>query len=232
LPETSAAGQLLEQTEALAREQMMGLHGAMRNVGPMLEPMPGTERRRESVHVRGVEVRPGSRVRLRPKRRADVFDLALDGKTATVETIEQDFEDRIFVAVSVDDDPGRDLGALGKPAHRFFFRAPTRSNRSTPEPHRDATASSSPASATSSSATMASASRWCAAWRASRSPEGVRVIDFGIRGLDLAYALLDGHDAVVIVDAIHRGGPPGTSTLSSRIEQRSRAVRWRWRRTT
>jgi hydrogenase maturation protease len=41
-------------------------------------------------------------------------------------------------------------------------------------------------------------------------PEGVRVVDFGIRGLDLAYALLDGYDAVVIVDAIRRGEPPGT----------------------
>jgi hydrogenase maturation protease len=41
-------------------------------------------------------------------------------------------------------------------------------------------------------------------------PEGVRVVDFGIRGLDLAYSLLDGYSAVVIVDAAPRGGPPGT----------------------
>ena len=43
-----------------------------------------------------------------------------------------------------------------------------------------------------------------------RFPEGVRVVDFGIRGLDLAYALLDGYDAVVLVDAMPRGGQPGT----------------------
>jgi hydrogenase maturation protease len=41
-------------------------------------------------------------------------------------------------------------------------------------------------------------------------PEGVQVVDFGIRGLDLAYALLDGYDAVVLVDAVPRGGRPGT----------------------
>src|ERR1700719_105979 len=41
-------------------------------------------------------------------------------------------------------------------------------------------------------------------------PEGVRVVDFGIRGLDLAYALLDGYEAVVLVDAAPRGGRPGT----------------------
>src|SRR5439155_12622652 len=41
-------------------------------------------------------------------------------------------------------------------------------------------------------------------------PDGVRVVDFGIRGLDLTYALLDGCEAVVLVDATPRGGPPGT----------------------
>jgi hydrogenase maturation protease len=41
-------------------------------------------------------------------------------------------------------------------------------------------------------------------------PEEVRVVDFGIRGLDLAYALLDGYEAVVLVDATLRGGQPGT----------------------
>ncbi|HYV36397.1 MAG TPA: hydrogenase maturation protease [Gemmataceae bacterium] len=39
--------------------------------------------------------------------------------------------------------------------------------------------------------------------------EGVRVVDFGIRGLDLAYALLDGYDAAILVDAVARGGAPG-----------------------
>jgi hydrogenase maturation protease len=38
----------------------------------------------------------------------------------------------------------------------------------------------------------------------------VRVVDFGIRGLDLAYDLLDGYEAVVLVDATPRGGTPGT----------------------
>ncbi len=41
-------------------------------------------------------------------------------------------------------------------------------------------------------------------------PEGVRVVDFGIRGLDLAYALLDPFEAVILVDALPRGGEPGT----------------------
>jgi hydrogenase maturation protease len=44
-------------------------------------------------------------------------------------------------------------------------------------------------------------------------PEGVRVVDFGIRGLDLSYALLDGYEAVILVDATPRGGRPGTLYL-------------------
>jgi hydrogenase maturation protease len=41
-------------------------------------------------------------------------------------------------------------------------------------------------------------------------PEGVRVVDFGIRGLDLTYALLEDYAAVILVDAVARGGRPGT----------------------
>jgi hydrogenase maturation protease len=40
-------------------------------------------------------------------------------------------------------------------------------------------------------------------------PESVSVVDFGIRGLDLAYALLEGYDAAILVDAAPRGGEPG-----------------------
>ncbi len=84
---------------------------------------PGADRRRlECIHVGPAEVRAGDRVRLRPGGRADVMDLALAGKTATVDTIEEDFEGRVYLAVTVDDDPGRDLGALRQPGHRFFFR--------------------------------------------------------------------------------------------------------------
>jgi hydrogenase maturation protease len=41
-------------------------------------------------------------------------------------------------------------------------------------------------------------------------PDNVKVVDFGIRGLDLAYALLDGHDVTIFVDATPHGDEPGT----------------------
>ncbi len=44
-------------------------------------------------------------------------------------------------------------------------------------------------------------------------PDAVKVVDFGIRARDLAYALLDGYDAVVLVDAAARGAAPGTVSV-------------------
>jgi hydrogenase maturation protease len=41
-------------------------------------------------------------------------------------------------------------------------------------------------------------------------PEGVKVEDFGIRGVHLSFELLDGYDALVLVDAMPVGEPPGT----------------------
>jgi hypothetical protein len=78
-------------------------------------------RKLHRVVTRGVEIRTGDHVRLRPLGRGDIFDLALEGKMATVVAIEQDFEDRVHLAVTVDDDPGRHLGREGKIGHRFFF---------------------------------------------------------------------------------------------------------------
>lgn len=75
----------------------------------------------ESVRVGGVELRAGDRVRLKPRPGGDIFDLALAGKEAAIEAIEQDYEERVHLAVTLDDDPGRDLGLARQPGHRFFF---------------------------------------------------------------------------------------------------------------
>ena len=41
-------------------------------------------------------------------------------------------------------------------------------------------------------------------------PADVRVADFGIRGMHVAFEMLDGYDLVLLVDAVSRGGAPGT----------------------
>jgi hypothetical protein len=93
---------LLERTQALGAREVMRLHGAL--------------------PTRTAPLCPGDRVRLAPRGRADVFDLVLQGRSATVASIEEDFEGQAYVTVTIDDDPGRDLGFAGKPGHRFFFR--------------------------------------------------------------------------------------------------------------
>jgi hypothetical protein len=75
----------------------------------------------ECLLVDGVELRTGDRVRLRPRKGGDVLDIALEGKTAAIECIEQDYEGKFHFAVVLDEDPGRDMGLLRQPGHRFFF---------------------------------------------------------------------------------------------------------------
>ena len=79
----------------------------------------------ESITIAGREVRAGTRVRLCPKkRRADAFDAILDGKIGTVEVIHQDFENRIYLVVTADDDPALEQMQMESrimPGHLFFF---------------------------------------------------------------------------------------------------------------
>jgi hydrogenase maturation protease len=49
-------------------------------------------------------------------------------------------------------------------------------------------------------------------------PAQVEVVDYGIRGLDLAYALLEPYERVIFVDSISRGGAPGTVYLLQPVE--------------
>lgn len=63
----------------------------------------------DCVFIEGTKIAKGSRVRLHPKRRADVWDTFLNGKEATVCAIHQDVDDQFYVAVTVDDDPASDL---------------------------------------------------------------------------------------------------------------------------
>jgi hypothetical protein len=47
--------------------------------------------------------------------------MALSGQVAIIEAIEQDYEDKVQLAVVIENDPGRDMGFLRQPGHRFFF---------------------------------------------------------------------------------------------------------------
>jgi hypothetical protein len=70
-----------------------------------------------------VKLQAGDRVRIHPKKRADIMDIALDGKIAMIEAVERDVENQVHFALVLDDDPGRDLGLLRQSGHRFFYSA-------------------------------------------------------------------------------------------------------------
>ncbi len=165
------------------------------------------------VDVDGRTVRAGSLVRLAPRQTgSDIFEVALAGRTAIVREVMEDYEGRIQLAVTVTDDPGQDLGALRRPGHRFFFDpgevepldiAPAAGEA---PPPRVLVAGIGNVFLGDDGWGVALAGRLAA--RA--LPRGVDVVDFGIRGMDLAYAMLDGYDAVVFLDATPRGEAPGT----------------------
>jgi hypothetical protein len=166
----------------------------------------------ESVTVAGSDLRPGSRVRLMPRKGGDVFDSILEGRSAVVEGIEQDLDGNISLAVVVEDDPGRDLGFARQPGHRFFFSVaeveplpaqPAHVSQGAP---RVLVAGIGNVFLGDDGFGVALADRLARRELAA----GVDVVDFGIRGMDLAFAIQDGYDAVVLLDATPRGERPGT----------------------
>jgi hydrogenase maturation protease len=170
----------------------------------------------DAVVVAGAQLRAGSRVRLCPRPGGDVMDVVLAGRTAVVEAVEQDLEGTVTLAVVVEDDPGRDLGFSRQPGHRFFFALSEVEplGEGDGDPARDAPARILVAGIGNvflgdDGFGVAVADRL---WRR-ELPAGVEVIDFGIRGMDLAFAMQEGYDAVVLVDAMPRGRPPGTLSV-------------------
>jgi hydrogenase maturation protease len=161
------------------------------------------------VTVSGVELRRRSRVRLRPHAGGDIMDLALTGRTAIVEGIEEDTDGKVHLTVIVDDDPGRDLGERRQPGHRFFFSL----DEVEPLPADEPVAPHTKVLVAGIGNVFLGDDGFgvALAGRLARRelPAGVEVVDFGIRGMDLAYAL-SGYDAVVLLDATPRGEPPGT----------------------
>jgi hydrogenase maturation protease len=182
--------------------------------------------------VGGAEIKAGDRVRLRPRKGGDVLDIALAGQIGLVESIEQDYEGKNHVCVVLDDDPGRDLGLLRQPGHRFFFDA----DEIEPLPAMEA----QPAAATQPARILIAGigniflgddgfGVEVVKHLSTRDfPASVRILDFGIRGFDLAYALQDGYETTILVDAYPHGQSPGTVSLVepdlSKLDEPGKAV--------
>ena len=174
----------------------------------------------DHMQIGGVTVRPGDHVRLQPKEGGDILDLALRGQIAMVESIEEDYEGSQHICVVLDDDPGRDLGLMRQPGHRFFFTPaeiePTelveqRGRLKTP-------LVKTPTILVAGIGNIFLGDDGFGVEVVRRlltrpQPAAVRIADFGIRGLDLAYALQDGYDATILIDAYPHGQPPGTISV-------------------
>ncbi len=164
--------------------------------------------------ISGIEVRAGSRVRLRPRKGGDVMDIALAGQIATIECLEQDYEGKCHVCVVLDNDPGRDMGLLRQPGHRFFFDAEEVDPLSEEEARElKPVPKASILVAGIGNIFLGDDAFGVEVVRRLTGldlPARVRVADFGIRGFDLAYALQDGYETTILVDACPHGQPPGT----------------------
>ena len=168
----------------------------------------------DRLEIAGVEVRPGSRIRLRPRPGGDVMDIALTGQIATIECIEQDYEGKNHICVVIDNDPGRDMGFLRQPGHRFFFDA----EEVEPVSHEEISQTVTATKPTILVAGIGNIFLGDDAFGVEvvrrlaerKLPDTVRVTDFGIRGFDLAYALQDGYETTILVDACPHGEAPGT----------------------
>jgi len=114
------AAAIIERTDTMPPEMLDKLHGALRSLSsppPSVDAPwwdPGADSsvspESDSVEVNGVSVRKGCRVRLCPgARRADAQDMFLEGHVGIVQGIFLDVENRNYIAVTLDDDPGADL---------------------------------------------------------------------------------------------------------------------------
>ncbi len=254
------ARQIIERSDSIPPEVFERMHGTVRSLEPargallsewesFLNP-PGVVPPEEAwVEVGGVRVANGSRVRLRPSRRADSMDLFLAGRPARVEGVYRDVEDVAYVAVSLEDED-QAAGDLHTGHGRFFYFYPEeveplesgerRSYGATPTVGRaglgrgggpDPVAAGSKPLSENQTDVGARPHTLIAGvgnvflgddgfgvevarrLASVRLPDGVRAADFGIRGIHLAYELLEGYESTILVDATPRGGEPGTVYL-------------------
>jgi hydrogenase maturation protease len=176
----------------------------------------------DHVEIGGVSIRPGDRVRLHPKEGGDILDIALRGQIAIVESIEEDYEGAPHICVVLDDDPGRDLGMMRQPGHRFFFTPaevePVAQEAESGLGAQERKIVRKPTILVAGIGNIFLGDDGFGVEVARRllsrpRPAAVRVIDFGIRGFDLSYALQDGYDTTILVDAYPHGQEPGTVSV-------------------
>jgi hydrogenase maturation protease len=176
----------------------------------------------DHAEIDGIAVRVGDRVRLRPKEGGDILDIALRGQIAIIESIEEDYEGVQHICVVIEDDPGRDLGMMRQPGHRFFFTPaevePLPQSMQTPDADASSPKAPKPRILVAGIGNIflgddAFGVEVVRRLMARSLPADARIIDFGIRGLDLAYALQDNYETTILIDAFPHSQTPGTVSV-------------------
>ncbi len=177
-------------------------------------PNPGED----VIEVDGKRFRKGGKVVLRPDGGRDVYDKMLDGRIATIERIYFDYDGR---CAHRGHDRRRPVpeSSSARPAGYLFFKGrelETLEAEEAGEPPMSA----EPSRAKRHVLVAGIGNAWMAddgfggkvakVLGERELPEGVAVFDFGTGGLDLAYEVMRGYDALVLVDVSRQGGEPGT----------------------
>ncbi len=117
-----AVREMVERALASTPEDIARLHGLMRPVEePPVPPRPREEPATEQqATIDGRTFRLGDQLVLRLAGRIDTYDRMLDGRTATLERIYIDYDDKVHLGVTIDDDPGQELMRETGRFHFFF----------------------------------------------------------------------------------------------------------------
>jgi hydrogenase maturation protease len=198
------AAAIIDRCDNLTEDDLLRLHGTRRDPAPV----PALTR--------------GTLVRLRPSRRADAQDMFLTGRIAVVNQVLTDVDDTTHVAVALIDDPAAELHDW---YGRYLHFAPSEL-----EPLAVTDRCLKPAETAVCDSRVGTAGRRVLVAGIGNVflgddgfgpevarclqlgeplPDGVRVADYGIRGLHLAHDLLAGYDVLILVDALPNDGTPG-----------------------
>jgi len=211
------AAAIIDRCEAMPDDVMASLHG-MGATGPPVDPNPEwSDPGPGEVLVGGTVVARGTKVELRPRRRADAHDLFLAGRTATVAEVVYDVDGDVHIAVTIDDDPGAELWEWQR---RYLYFAP---DEVEPVGERvAATAASTEVLAPATRVLVAGVgnifrsddgfgSAVISELLQQQAPDGARIVDYGIGGVHLAFDLADGVETLILVDTVpDAGGGPGS----------------------
>jgi hydrogenase maturation protease len=219
---------IIDRCDAMGADALGALHGTFRSIrsagpeaaGDLSDEMwwePQVDASfdpwSDTVDVDGTAAGNGARVRLHPRRRSDAQDFFVDGRTASVAGVFNDVGGDVYLAVTVDD-PDADLQQWH--GRYLYFH---------PDEVEVLTEMSDPDGRPTEARVLVAGVgniflgddgfgvEVAGHLDPTAVPSGVKIADFGIRGVHLAYELLEGYDTLVLIDAVSRGDAPGTLSV-------------------